>query len=103
MESKYQKELRIILTDIQFHMCLPRKPLSPVRAIEKSLKNNKPGRWYSKNLPMPKKDGTIILPILETDEMYKFIQKKKAEGIRVRVFIPERPVGICRQGYGRIH
>ena len=52
---------------------------------------------------MPKKDGTIILPILETDEMYKFIQKKKAEGIRVKVFIPERPVGICRQGYGRIH
>jgi len=91
MKSQYQKVVNIILTDIQFHMCEPRKPLSPVRSMEKSLHNNKPGRWYSKNIPAPnKQDATLTLPILETSELGKFIAKLQAEGTKFRLFVPKR-------------
>lgn len=89
MDNKNQKFCDILLTDIQFHMCEPRKPLSPVRTIEKSLRNNKPGRWYNKNLPMPKKDGTFTIPIFENSEIGRFIKRKEAEGMKIRIFMPK--------------
>ena len=89
MENQYKECVDILLTDIQLHMAAPRKPLSPTRVIEKSLKKKKPGRWFSKNLPKPNKDGTLTLPILEDSNLFKYIEKLKVEGKKFRILVPK--------------
>lgn len=90
MKSKKQEIVNIILTDIQFHVTEPRKPLPPTRVIEKSLRNKKPGRWFSKNLPKPNKDGALTIPILEDSNLDRYIKKLKSEGKKFRILIPKK-------------
>ena len=87
--SKNQKNVAIILTDIQLHVVEPRKPLLAGRVIEKSQRNNKPDRWFKKFSPKIEKYGELTLPILEGSDLSEYIKKLKAEGKRFRIFIPK--------------
>ncbi len=89
MVEKNKKYVDIILTDIKFHIAKPRKPLSPERAITKSLRNKKPGRIIKRNIPVTK-DGIIQLPILENNEIKEIKEKYEKEGKTVRFFMPKK-------------
>lgn len=79
----------VILTDIQLHIVKPRKPLTPARAIEKSLRNGKPGRFYSKNItPTPAEPGAFEFSIPLSEDMLKLKEKLEKEGKEVRFSLP---------------
>ena len=90
---KHGKYVDIILTDIQLHVAKPRKPSPLSKAIGKSLKNNKPGRFYKRDFSVTK-DGTIQLPIFENSEIMKIKEKYEKEGKIVRFFMPKSGLDI---------
>lgn len=88
-----QKIIDIVITDIQLHVVKPRKPASADRAIGKSIKNKKAGRFYKRDISVTK-NGKIELPIIESSEMIKIREKYKKEGKTVRFFIPKEGLNV---------
>jgi len=85
----------VFLTDFQMHVTKPRKPLPWYRAILKSFRNKKPGRFYTKNAKIDiNEDGTFetAIPLLPT--IQEEIKKAKKSGKKVRFIIPKEGVPI---------
>jgi hypothetical protein len=83
-----QKYLDITLTDIQFHVAKPRKPLPAGRVIEKSLKSGNPSRIYSNELSITKDDEIRTL-LFKDKDFVKLIEKANKEGRIVRILFPD--------------
>ncbi|MBP7060696.1 MAG: hypothetical protein KBA91_01810 [Candidatus Moranbacteria bacterium] len=84
-----QKIVDIVLTDIQLHIVKPRKPISPARAIEKSLRNGKSGRFYSKSVtPTPNEPGVFRFSVPLSKDMLNLKEKLEKEGKEVRFVLP---------------
>ena len=89
MNKDYKnKSCNILLTDIQIHATKPRKPTSQYRAILKSLKNKKPGRFYTKNFDGKK--AIFDLPPKIKREM----EKAEKSGKKIRLFMPKEGLPI---------
>lgn len=85
-----QKVVNIYLTDVQAHVIKHRKPLSPDRAIEKSLRNGMPGRFYNNNVTVTPtgKPNTLRFTMPLTEDMLKLKEKYEREGKVVRFILP---------------
>ena len=87
MQHTKQKYLDIALTDIQFHVIKPRKPLPAGRVIEKAIKNGKPGRIYNNELIVTNNDEILSL-LFKDKDFVKLKEKANKEGRIVRILMP---------------
>lgn len=87
------KIVNILLTDIQLHVIKHRKPVSPARAIEKSLRNGRPGRFYCKGIaPAPAETSAFEFSIPLTEDMQKLKEKYEREGKTVHFLMPKEGI-----------
>jgi len=85
----------VFLTDFQMHVSEPRKPLPWYRAILKSFRNKKPGRFYTKNTKTDiNEDETFETSIPLPPATQEEIKKAKMSGKKIRFIIPEEGVPI---------
>ena len=78
----------ILLTDVQFHAAKPTKPIPWLRAILKSLKSKKPGRFYTKNISI-NKDGTFEARFNLPLKMQKKMKEAEKSGKKIRIIVPD--------------
>ena len=89
MEKPVRKIVNICLTDVQAHVIKHRKPLSVTRAIDKSLRNGRPGRFYTNNITVtPIGPATLRFSMPLTEDMRKLKEKYEKEGKEVRFVLP---------------
>ena len=85
----------VFLTDFQMHISEPRKPLPWYRAILKSFRNKKTGRFYTKNAKTDiNENGTFETSIPLPPATQEEIKKAKMSGKKIRFIIPEEGVPI---------
>lgn len=86
----------VFLTDIQMHVVEPRKPLPWYRAILKSFRNKKPGRFFSKAFSMTEKDKTfeanVRFPLPE--KVRKQMEEAQKSGKKIRLWMPKDGIPI---------
>lgn len=89
LEKEKQTEYHdVFLTDIQMHVVEPRKPTPWYRAILKSVRNKKPGRFFTKNITR-NKDGTFTVTFSTPPELKRQIEGAEKSGKKIRLFIPK--------------
>jgi len=94
-QEKKSEYYDVFLTDFQMHVTEPRKPLPWYRAILKSFRNKKPGRFYTKNAKINiNKDGTFETTIPLSPTIQEEIKKAKNSGKKIRFVIPEEGIPI---------
>lgn len=86
METQDQNYVGIILTDIQLHTNKMERSAPFSKLVSKSVKNNKPGRMYTRGISCAK-DGKITLPLFPNSEIQKIIDKYAKLGKKVKFFI----------------
>lgn len=86
----------ILLSDIQLHNTLPRKPLPWYRAIIKSFRNKKPGRFYTKDFSVEKTNETskFRLSIPLSKEIEEKVEEANKLGKKIRIITPENGIPI---------
>lgn len=97
MEGKSKKDEYhdVFLTDFQMHVSEPRKPLPWYRAIFKSFRNKKPGRFYVKDAKIDiSEDGTFETSIPLPPATQEEIKKARIAGKKIRFIVPEEGVPI---------
>lgn len=86
----------VFLTDIQMHVVKTRKPLPWYRAILKSFRNKKPGRFFTKDFSIIKKDKTfeakISFPLPE--EIRKQMEEAQKSGKKIRLWVPKNGIPV---------
>jgi len=86
----------VLLTDIQMHVVEPRKPLPWYRTILKSFRNKKPGRFFTKDFSMIKKDKTfearVSFPLPE--EIRKQMEEAQKSGKKIRLWMPKNGIPV---------
>lgn len=83
--------LDIFLTDIQLHAQKMPNPAPLLRAVEKTVRSNKPsGRAYGKISNVNKQNFTMEFSIPLDDATQARIKKAKNEGKKIRIFMPQR-------------
>ena len=92
--SESEREVHIIITDIQLHATQMRKPTSFARGIEKAMHTGKPGRTYANDSIKPVGDNGLSLTLPNADGILEVIEKAKREGKRVRFFMPRAGIPI---------
>jgi len=95
-KKEYKDEYHeVFLTDFQMHVSEPRKPLPWYRAILKSFRNKKPGRFYAKNAKTDiNEDGTFETSIPLPPATQEEIKKAKMSGKKIRFITPEGGIPI---------
>ena len=87
--NKEPEILNLVFNGISLHVSEPRKPISPVRAMEKSLRNKKPGRWFKKILPgTGENENFPSTPLFDGYAIAYHMAKAKAEGKEFRISFP---------------
>ncbi len=90
-KSEQNKYLNILLTDIQLHTIKPRKPTPWYRAILKSFKNKKPGRFYAENFSV-QNDETLQMTLINLAKHDPLFQKQmeiaEKSGKKIRIIVP---------------
>ncbi len=97
LEVEKQTEYHdVFLTDIQIHVAKPRKPFSWYRVILKSLRNEKPGRFFTKDFSIIRKNSTFEtrfrFPLPE--EIKKQIEKARKSGKKIRLWMPKDGISV---------
>jgi len=92
--NKDPKIVNLVLTGIRLHAADPRKPLSPIRAMEKSLRNKKPGKWIKKILPGAGENGKPLFSVFDGYEIALLSAKLKAEGKKLQITCPKNGIKI---------
>ncbi len=91
-EKKQTKYHNILLTDFQLHSTKPRKPIPWYRAIFKSFRNKKPGRFYVENFSS-QNDGTLQMTLINLAKHNPSFQKQmeiaEKSGKKIRIIIPD--------------
>ena len=77
----------IQLTDLQCHSTKPTNPDSFLRKVEKSIRNNKPGRAYSSTITQ-KSDGKFEIAFDLTSPGGQEIQRAIQMGKKIRISVP---------------
>lgn len=92
----------IVLTDLQFHTKLPRKPNTLFRAFKKSLRTGKPERTYGVKFEV-KPDNTWRLEMKLSPEDQAWINKLEREGKKIRIVFPRGlPMGFGKDLQDRL-
>lgn len=82
----------IILTDIQFHVVKPNKPLSFLRQIMKSFrKGGAPGRVYHTGIKT-NEDGTLRINIPLSKDLKEEMEFARRIGKTPRFFVPKNGI-----------
>lgn len=84
-----EKELSVIITDLQLHIQKPAKPKPWHWVAEKVARTGKPARAYTTSL---KKNGDGKYEIVFPNEEYLKIKRAEQAGKKVRYFIPKQGV-----------
>lgn len=91
MEAKQNNKPKyydIILTDIQIHTAMSRKPVSFGRAVSKAIDTDRPGRVHSKDIKAHS-DGTMSFSLPLPKEVELQIKKAREAGMVVRFLVPK--------------
>ena len=95
-QKKKTEYYDVLLTDVQMHVTEPRKPLSWYRAILKSLRSKKAGRFFTKDFSIIKKDKAFEsrarFPISE--QVRKQIEEAQKSGKKIRLWVPKKGIPV---------
>ena len=91
--NKTNKYYDIILTDIQLHYQQPANPKSAFRKIFKSIKTNKPGRFFGTIIPHSQNKNLMMSSTLNPQTI-KEIQDAQKLGKKIRIIIPKEDIPI---------
>lgn len=85
--------LDIILTDVKLHATKPRKPTLMARAIERTMHNRKPGRFFGKRVQALNKDGKpqAEFKIADLEPLEELARKT---GKQIRILMPKGGIPI---------
>jgi len=93
-EKKQNEYYNIFLTDIQIHAIEPRKPIPWYRAILKSFRNRKPGRFYTTHFEMNDKNRAIKLIFPPSLKVKQQMKEAKKLGKKIRFILPKNGVPV---------
>lgn len=83
--------LDIILTDVKLHATKPRKPTLMAQALERTMHNHKPGRFFGKRMPALDKNGELPTRFKISD-LEPLEELARKTGKQLRIIMP--PGGI---------
>jgi len=79
-----------ILTHQEAHVSLPRKPLTMIRKMEKSVQNRKPGKVMGKEIkPLGNNIIEVSFPLVSEAELERLKKKAGSGGKFLRIWAPK--------------
>ncbi len=90
-EKEQNKYYNVLLTDLQLHTTKPQNPTPWYKAIFRSFRNKKPGRFYVEKFSS-QNDGsleTTLINLAKHDpEFQKQMEIAKKSGKKIRIIVP---------------
>ncbi len=82
-----KEEVEVMLTTIELHANIPRKPLPWYRAVMKAIRSKKEHRAYTTNIHKDQ-DGTMVIRYPLSPEQKREVETIEKAGKRVRFIAP---------------
>lgn len=95
-DNEKNKYYDVYITDFKIHSTVPRKPTPWYRAIFKSRRNQKPGRFYAEGFSVKNNNFQIdLFTMLESDPNFqKYAEIAKKTGKEIRLVFPKKGVPV---------